>query len=406
MNYDVNKIREDFPILQQQVHRKPLVYLDNGATTQKPRQVINAIEQYYQSENANIHRGIYYLSELATQRYEAVRDQVQHYLNAASREQIIFTSGTTAAINLVAQSYARNALQAGDELIISAMEHHANIVPWQIVCEQTGATLKVIPIHDNGELDMTALQKMLSTKTKFLAITHVSNVLGTINPVKKITAMAHEFNVPVLLDGAQAVQHFSVDVQDLGCDFYVFSAHKLYGPTGVGVLYGKKSLLEEMPPYQTGGDMIHTVSFEKTTFAGLPNKFEAGTPNIAGVVGLGEALTYVSTVGLPNIEQHEKNLLTAATERLNDIAGLRIIGTAAEKSGVISFVLNDIHPHDIATILDSEGVAIRAGHHCAMPLMTRFNVPATARASFGLYNTHQEIEQLAVALDKTQKVFA
>lgn len=402
----MQKIRKDFPILQQLVRGKPLVYLDNGATTQKPRQVIKAIENYYQTENANIHRGIYYLSELATLRYEAVRDQVKTYLNALQREEIIFTSGTTEAINLVAQSYGRSKLQPGDEVIITAMEHHANIVPWQIVCDQTGAKLQVVPIHDNGELDIAVLQKLLSNKTKFLAITHVSNVLGTINPVKQITAMAHEYNVPVLLDGAQAVQHFSVDVQDLDCDFYAFSAHKLYGPTGVGVLYGKKSILDAMPPYKSGGDMIHTVSFEKTTYADLPNKFEAGTPNIAGVIGLGAALAYVTSIGLSAIAQHENTLLTAATDCLNDIAGLQIIGTAAEKSGVISFALDDIHPHDIATILDSEGVAVRAGHHCAMPLMKRFNVPATARASFGLYNTICEVESLAAALHKTQKVFA
>ncbi len=397
--------RTDFPILKTKVHGKPLVYLDNAATTQKPLAVIEAEMKYYRHYNANVHRGIHALSQWATDAFEAARTKVQRLINAASPSEIIFVRGATEAINLVAQSYARSHLKAGDEIIISTMEHHSNIVPWQMVCQQTGATLRVAPISDKGELQMDDFEALLNEHTRLVAVTHVSNSLGTINPVKDIIERAHARNVPVLLDGAQAIAHRPVDVRALDCDFYVFSGHKLYGPTGVGVLYGKTALLDAMPPYQGGGEMISSVSFEGTTYNTLPFKFEAGTPNIAGVIGLGAAVDYVTNIGLEAIAAHEDALLVYATPLLTQIPGLRIIGTAAEKTGILSFVMEGIHPHDIGTILDGEGVALRAGHHCTMPLMARFGIPATARASFALYNTRQEVDVLVAAIHKAKEVF-
>jgi cysteine desulfurase/selenocysteine lyase len=403
---DVARVRADFPILQTRVHGKPLVYLDNAATTQKPRTVIEIEKRYYEEWNANIHRGVHWLSEKATHEYEQAREKVRRFLNARSTREVIFTRGATESINLVAQSYARPRLVAGDEILITAMEHHANIVPWQMVCEQTGAVLKVVPMTDAGELESGAYERLIGERTRLVAIVHVSNALGTINPVREMVALARARGVPVLLDGAQAVAHVGVDVQALDCDFYVFSGHKLFAPTGIGVLYGRESLLDSMPPYHGGGDMIRTVSFEKTTYAELPAKFEAGTPNIAGTIGLGAAIDYVHSVGLTNISNVEHELLAYATARAREIDGLRIIGQARSKAAVLSFLLGDIHPHDIGTILDSEGVAIRTGHHCAMPIMTRLGIPATARASFAFYNTREEIDQLFAALDVARKVFA
>lgn len=397
--------RKDFPILETRVHDKPLVYLDNAATTQKPLTVIEAERDYYHHYNANIHRGIHHLSQRATSAYEAARATVQRLVNAASPDEIIFVRGTTEAINLVAQSYGRSRLQADDEIILSRMEHHSNIVPWQMLCQQTGARLRIIPVNDEGELQMEVYEKLLNERTRLVAVTHVSNALGTINPVRDIIARAHARKVPVLLDGAQAVAHLSVDMQQLDCDFYAFSGHKLYGPTGVGVLYGKAALLDAMPPYQGGGDMIRSVSFEATTYNTLPYKFEAGTPNIAGVIALGTAVNYVTGIGFAALAAHEQVLLTYATPLLADIPGLRIIGSAREKTGVLSFVLEGAHPHDIGTILDREGVAIRTGHHCTMPLMERFGIPATARASFALYNTRKEVDALVAAIYKAKEVF-
>lgn len=397
--------RKDFPILETRVHDKPLVYLDNAATTQKPLTVIEAERDYYHHYNANIHRGIHHLSQRATSAYEAARATVQRLVNAASPDEIIFVRGTTEAINLVAQSYGRSRLQADDEIILSRMEHHSNIVPWQMLCQQTGARLRIIPVNDEGELQMEVYEKLLNERTRLVAVTHVSNALGTINPVRDIIARAHARKVPVLLDGAQAVAHLSVDMQQLDCDFYAFSGHKLYGPTGVGVLYGKAALLDAMPPYQGGGDMIRSVSFEATTYNTLPYKFEAGTPNIAGVIALGTAVNYVTGIGFAALAAHEQALLTYATPLLADIPGLRIIGSAREKTGVLSFVLEGAHPHDIGTILDREGVAIRTGHHCTMPLMERFGIPATARASFALYNTRKEVDALVAAIYKAKEVF-
>ena len=399
------KVRADFPILHQQIKHHPLVYLDNSATTQKPMSVITAITEYYSHDNANVHRGVYELSARATAQYEAVRTEVKQFINAKYEHEIIFVRGTTEAINLVAQTYGKAHIKAGDEILISYMEHHSNIVPWQILAEQTGAKLRVIPISDTGEIDWNAFQSLLTTRTKILSISHASNVLGTINPIKRMIALAHAANVPVLIDGAQAIAHLPVDVIDLDCDFYTFSGHKIYGPTGIGVLYGKTALLEKMPPYQGGGDMIETVSFEKTTYNKLPAKFEAGTPHISGVIGLGKALDYVKQIGMPAIMQHEAELLAYATEQLLKVPELRIIGNAPEKVGVISFILDSIHPHDIATILDDRGIAIRAGHHCAMPLMGRYQVPATARASFAIYNTKQEVDALVAGLYEVIKVF-
>jgi cysteine desulfurase/selenocysteine lyase len=404
--FDVEIVRRDFPVLQQQIKGKPLIYLDNAATTQKPRQVLAALQRYYCEDNANIHRGVHALSVRATHAYEQVRELVRQFINAGQAHEIIFVRGATEAINLVAQSYGRSQLQAGDEIIISVLEHHSNIVPWQILCEQVGAVLRVIPINDAGELDLQGYVNLLNSRTKFVSLGHVSNAIGTINPLQRLIELAHQQQIPVLIDGAQGVPHMSVDVQALDCDFYVFSGHKLYGPTGIGVLYGKSQWLEMMPPYQGGGNMIKEVTFEKTSYNKLPYKFEAGTPNIAGVVGLGAAITYLNQWGIDRITQHEQSLLTYATERLSAISGLRIIGTAQQKAAVLSFVLQDIHPHDIGTVLDHEGIAIRVGHHCAMPLMARFNVSATARASFGLYNTPAEIEALADAIGKVQRLFA
>jgi len=397
--------REEFPILSQKVHGKPLVYLDNAATSQKPQSVIDALSRYYQKINANIHRGVHFLSETATQEYEDARKKVQKFLNARESCEIIFVRGATEGINLVASTYGRKNISRGDEILISTLEHHSNIVPWQMLCEETGALLKVIPVNDAGELDLDAFKKLLSNRTKLLAVTHISNALGTITPVEYLIQEAHKLNIPVLLDGAQAVPHISVNVQKLDCDFYVFSGHKIYGPTGIGVLYGKAELLEAMPPYQGGGDMISSVSFEKTTYNELPYKFEAGTPDIAGVIGLGEAIDYVTHIGLQNIAAYENQLLEYATETLSKISGLKIIGTAKNKASVVSFVMEGIHPHDIGTILDQEGIAIRTGHHCAMPLMERFGLPATARASFAFYNTREEVDILVHGLQKVRKFF-
>ncbi|HEX7408013.1 MAG TPA: cysteine desulfurase [Candidatus Binatia bacterium] len=403
---DVAKIREDFPILRYPVHGKPLVYLDNAATTQKPQVVIDTLSRYYTTANANIHRGVHTLSERATQAYEAARGTVRRFLNAADDREIIFVRGATEGINLVAQSYGRTFLKPGDEIIISAMEHHSNIVPWQMLCEQVGARLRVITINNAGELYLDVYEGLLNERTKLVAITHVSNALGTINPIRQVIDLAHHWNVPVLVDGAQAVPHLQVDVRGLDCDFYTFSAHKLFGPTGIGVLYGKAALLDRMPPYQGGGDMISLVTFEKTHYNTLPYKFEAGTPHIAGGVGLGAAIEYVNRIGLNAIAAYEHELLAYATDSLNAIEGLDMIGTAKEKTGVLSFTLEGVHPHDIGTVLDREGIAIRAGHHCAMPVMQRFGVPATARASLAFYNTKEEIDALAAALHRVKKVFA
>ena len=403
--FDVAAVRRDFPILGRTIHGKPLVYLDNGATSQKPQAVIDALARYYREENSNIHRGVHFLSEQATSAYEEARRKVQGFLNAAHREEIVFVRGTTEAINLVAQSYGRSSLKAGDEIIVSAMEHHSNIVPWQMLCEQTGARLRVIPINHDGELVLDEYRRLLNDRTKFVSVTHVSNALGTIVPVKEIVAAAHERGIPVMLDGAQAVPHLKVDVQDLGCDFYAFSGHKMFGPTGVGVLYGRRELLDSMPPYQGGGDMISLVTFEKTHYNVLPYKFEAGTPNIAGGIGLGAAVDYLQGLAWDQLMAHEEDLLLYATEQLARIGGLKIIGTAKQKAGVLSFAFSQIHAHDVGTILDQEGVAVRAGHHCAMPVMQRFGVPATTRASFALYNTREEVDVLTSGIQKVLKVF-
>ena len=405
VEYDVDRIRDDFPILHRNARGKRLVYLDNAATTQKPRQVIDRIVRYYTEENSNVHRGVHYLSEVATKHYEDARVFVQKFLNARDVKEIVFTRGTTESINLVAQSWGRANVREGDEIIISAIEHHSNIVPWQMLCEEKGATLRVIPVGDDGDLLMDEYERMLNPRVKLVSVGHASNALGTINPLKRIISAAHANGSLVLIDGAQGVPHTRVDVQDLGCDFYAFSGHKVYGPTGVGVLYGREALLDAMPPWQGGGDMILSVSFEKTTYNALPYKFEAGTPNIAGVVGLAAALHYVSTIGLDAISAYEQDILVYATKRLREIEGLRIIGTARQKAAVISFVLEGVHPHDIGTILDQEGIAIRTGHHCAQPLMMRFNVPATGRASFGLYNTREEADVLVRGLRKVIEVF-
>ena len=404
--YDLARVREDFPILKELIHSKPLVYLDNAATSQKPWSVINAERDYYTHLNANIHRGVHDLSQRATDAYEGARGKIRQFINARKNEEVIFVRGTTEAINLVASSYGRSKLKAGDEVIVSEMEHHSNIVPWQMVCDATDAVLRVIPISDAGELDMDAYAKLLNERTKIVAITHVANALGSITPLKKITQMAHAVGAIVLVDGAQAAPHLKIDVQDLDADFYALSGHKIYGPTGVGILYGKEALLDAMPPYQGGGDMIRTVSFKKTTYNTLPYKFEAGTPFIAGGIGLGAAIDYVNDLGLAAIAAHEHELLLNATEQAASIPGLKIIGTAREKASVFSFTLGRIHPHDIGTILDHEGIAIRTGHHCAMPVMERLGIPATARASFALYNTHAEVDALFDGIRKVQKVFA
>ncbi|MFZ3201098.1 MAG: cysteine desulfurase [Candidatus Acidiferrales bacterium] len=403
---DIERIRQDFPILREKIHGKPLVYLDNAATTQKPQIVIDRVARYYERENANIHRGVHLLAERATEEYEAARKTAQAFLNAARAEEVIFVRGATEAINLVAQTYGRAHVGTGDEVLITGMEHHSNIVPWQMLCEEKKAKLRVAPINDHGELLLDEFEKLLGPRTKLVAVTHVSNALGTINPVRRMIEMAHARNIPVLVDGAQAAPHLKVDVQALDCDFYAFSGHKVYGPTGIGVLYGRSALLEAMPPYQGGGDMISSVTYEKTIYNKLPYKFEAGTPDIAGVIGLGAALEYVKNLGIDKIAAHEDELLEYATRTISAIPDVRLIGTAKEKAGVLSFVLGDIHAHDVGTILDQEGIAIRTGHHCSQPVMQRFGVPATARASFGLYNTREEVDALARGIRKVREVFA
>ena len=403
--FPVEQIRADFPILQEKIRNKPLVYLDNAASCQKPQAVIDSIVHTYSHEYANIHRGVHTLSVKATDRFEGAREKVRAFINAASTKEIIFVRGATEAINLVAQSFGKSQLQAGDEIVISAMEHHANIVPWQMLCQQIGTVLKVVPINQQGELLFDEYLNLLTDKTKLVAITHMSNALGSINPAKQIVEAAHSKNIPVLLDGAQAIPHMAVDVQDLDCDFYVFSGHKLYGPSGTGVLYGKQALLEAMPPYQGGGDMIRKVTFTETEYAGLPHKFEAGTPAIAEIIGLGAAIDYLNQFGMAAISAYEAELLAYATEQAEHIKGLNIIGQAAEKGGILSFTLDRIHPHDIGTMLDSLGIAIRAGHHCAMPVMDFYGVPATARASFAMYNTRQEIDVLMQGIKSLIEVF-
>jgi cysteine desulfurase/selenocysteine lyase len=402
---DVRKVRADFPILSRKVRGKPLVYLDNAATTQKPRVVLDAIQDYYETLNSNIHRGVHHLSELATKAFEDARLKARAFLNAADAREIVFVRGATEGINLVAHSFGRTYLRPGDEVLVTAMEHHSNIVPWQMLRDERGIVLKVAPIADDGSLILDEFEKRLSPKTKLVSVAHVSNALGTVNPVKRIVEMAHARGIPVLVDGAQAAPHLRIDVQDLGCDFYALSGHKVYAPTGIGVLYGKARLLEEMPPYQGGGEMILSVTFEKTVYNRIPHKFEAGTPNIEGAIGLGAAIDYLTGLGLDAVAAHEEALLEHGTKVLSAIKGLRIIGTAPEKAGVISFVLGDIHAHDIGTILDREGIAIRTGHHCAQPVMDRFGVPATARASLGVYNTTEDLDALAAGLRRVEEVF-
>jgi len=403
---DVNAIRADFPILERRVHGRPLVYLDNAATTQKPRAVIDRLVRYYEEENANIHRGVHTLSVEATDAYDAARDRVRQFLHAADAREIVFVRGATEAINLVARSFGGTQIRQGDEIVVSEMEHHSNIVPWQMICEERGATLRVVPITDSGEFRLDAYEQLLNARTRIVAVTHVSNALGTVTPVTEIVRLARDRGIPVLIDGAQAVAHMDVDVRALGCDFYVFSGHKVFGPTGIGVLYGRLPLLEAMPPYQGGGDMIRSVTFERTLYNEVPYRFEAGTQHIAGVVGLAAAIDYLSDLGLDRVAAHEHELLAYGTEALTTIPGLRLTGTAAQKAGILSFVMDDVHPHDIGTILDREGVAIRAGHHCCQPLMARLGVPATARASLALYNTRAEIDALVSALRKVREVFA
>jgi cysteine desulfurase/selenocysteine lyase len=402
---DTARIRKDFPILGQQVHGKPLVYLDNAATAQKPKAVLDCIAKVYTEDYANVHRGVHTLSQRATELFEGAREKVQRHLNARHSHEIVFTRGTTEAINLVAQSYGRPRFKAGDEILITAMEHHSNIVPWQMLCEQTGAVLKVVPIDRTGTLVLDQFETLLSNRTRLLAVAHMSNALGTINPVEKLIERAHRRGVPVLVDGAQAIPHMAVDVQALDCDFYAFSGHKLYGPAGIGILYGKEELLNKMPPYQGGGDMIRRVTFEKTEYNTLPYKFEAGTPSIVDAIALGAAIDYVNGIGIDIIAAHEHRLLAYATEQAARIPGLELVGQAPEKGAILSFTLHRIHPHDIGTILDHLGIAIRAGHHCAMPVMDFFGVPATARASFGLYNTFEEVDALIAGIHKVIEVF-
>jgi cysteine desulfurase/selenocysteine lyase len=405
VGFDVERIRQDFPILGEKVRGKPLVYLDNAATSQKPQVVIDTVHRFLSTYNSNVHRGVHQLSERATEAYEQARQKVQRFINAAESREIIFVRGTTEAINLVAQSYGRERIRAGDEIVISGMEHHSNIVPWQILCEQTGAVLRVVPINDDGELLLDEYVTLLTPRTRLVSVAHVSNALGTINPVREIIRLARRQGVPVLVDGAQAVPHLKVDVRDLDCDFYAFSGHKVFGPTGIGVLYGRARLLEAMPPYQGGGDMIKSVTFEKTVYNDLPYKFEAGTPHIGGVIGLGAAADYLEGVGLDRVAAYEHELLGYATEALSAIPAVRIIGTAKEKASVLSFVVDGVHAHDIGTVLDHEGIAIRAGHHCAMPVMQRFGVPATARASLAFYNTREEIDALVRGIHKVIEMF-
>ena len=402
---DVERIRQDFPILARRVREHRLVYLDNAATTQKPRAVLDALARYYDSGNANIHRGVYTLSEEATAAYDAARVTVQRFVNARAPREIVFTRNATEGINLVAQSFGRSNVGPGDEIVITHMEHHSNIVPWQLLCEQVGAQLRVAPIDDSGTLQLDEFERLLGPRTKLVSVVHLSNSLGTINPVRAIVELAKRRGVPVLIDGSQAVYHMPVDVQALDCDFYVFTGHKLYGPTGIGVLYGREEWLERMPPYQGGGDMIRSVTFEKTTYADLPHKFEAGTPHIAGVVGLGAAIDYLTGIGFEAIAPHEADLLAYGTAALSDVKGLRLIGTAAHKASILAFVMKGAHPHDVGTIVDTEGVALRTGHHCTQPIMDRFGVPATARASVGIYNTRGEIDALVRALRRVREMF-
>ncbi|MCC6922247.1 MAG: cysteine desulfurase [Nitrosomonas sp.] len=403
--FDVEKIRADFPILGIKVGDKPLVYLDNAASCQMPRQVIDQLVHYQTTQHANINRAVHYLSEVATMEYEKARRRIQQFVNAREDREIIFTSGTTESINLVMQGYGRKFIKAGDEIILTTLEHHSNIVPWQMLAEEKGAIIRVVPINDAGELDIAAYEKLFNERTKFVGLIHVSNALGTINPIKSMIAFAHQHGVPVLIDGAQAAPHRVVDVQDLDCDFYAFSAHKLCGPTGIGMLYGKSSWLEAMQPFKGGGDMIASVTFEKTTYAAIPHKFEAGTPPIAAAIGFGAAIDYLESIGIDDIAAYEHELLSYATERMAEIKGLRIIGTAAHKTAVLSFTLDGIHPHDIGTILNEDGVAVRTGHHCAQPVMERFKVPATSRASFAFYNTRSEVDALIAGIRNVQKVF-
>jgi len=403
--FDYRCVRADFPILATEVRGKPLTYLDSAATSQKPQAVIDAVQRYYQFENSNIHRGVHYLSEQATDAYEATRAKAAEFIGAADQDEVIFTRGTTEGINLIAHGFTESVLQAGDEILITHMEHHANIVPWQIAAQQTGAVLKVVPVDDRGVLDMEAFEALLSEKTKLVSVVHVSNALGTINPVKNIIAMSHARGVPVLVDGAQSIPHMPVSVTELDCDFFVFSGHKICGPTGIGLLWGKRKWLEKLPPYQSGGDMIEKVDFEGTTYKGIPGKFEAGTPHISGVIGLSAAIDYLNGIDRAAALQHELALLASATEQLSAIDGLRIIGTAPEKASVISFLIDEIHPHDVGTFLDAGGVAIRAGHHCTQPLLKRFGVPATARASFAFYNDFEDVERLVKALTKMKQFF-
>jgi len=398
--FDVHEIRKDFPILHRLVHNKPLIYFDNAATTQKPKQVIETITNYYSNLNSNIHRGVHYLSQAATSEFECARNIVKSFINARYDEEIIFTRGATEAINLVAYSYGETNLKEGDEVLITEMEHHSNIVPWQIVCSKTGAKLKVVPFDDNGELILDELEKIISPKTKIVSVVHISNSLGTINPIEYIIRRAHDVGAVVLIDGSQSIQHLPVDAQKLDCDFFVFSGHKIYGPTGIGVLYGKKEILESMPPYQGGGDMILSVTFEKTIYNVLPHKFEAGTPHIEGAIGLGSAIRYVQNIGLDVIFDYETKLLNYASERLKEIPEVKIIGNAKNKASLVSFVVENVHPHDIGTLLDCDGIAIRTGHHCTEPVMRHFGVPATSRASFAFYNTFEEIDQLVLSLKK------
>ena len=403
---DVIRVRQDFPILQRAVRDKPLVYLDSAATTQKPKQVLDALANYYAQQNANIHRGVYVLSAEATAAYDEARRKVQHFVNARSAQEVIFTRNSTESINLVAHSFGRENVGPGDEVLITHMEHHANIVPWQLLCERSGARLRVAPINDQGELLMDEFAQCLNARTKLVAIVHLSNSLGTINPVSEVIQLAHQQDVPVLIDGSQAAYHMPIDVQALDCDFYVFTGHKLYGPTGIGVLYGRERLLDSMPPFLGGGDMIRSVTFDKTTYADLPDKFEAGTPHIAGAIGLGAAVDYLTALGFDKISNHESQLLDYGTAALSAIPGLQLIGTARNKASILSFVLEGAHPHDIGTIVDMEGVSIRTGHHCTQPLMDRFGIPATARASIAMYNTRQEIDQLVHALHRVREMFS
>jgi cysteine desulfurase/selenocysteine lyase len=404
--FDAEKVRRDFPILSRDVRGKKLVYLDNAATSQKPRTVIDAVSRYYELENANIHRGVHFLSELATREHDRARELIRDFINAESSREIIFVRGTTEAINLVAQTYGRAHVGPVDEVLITAMEHHSNIVPWQLLCDEKKAKLRVAPINDRGELMLDEFEKLLGPRTKIVAVAHISNALGTLNPLARIIELAHAKNIPVVVDGAQAVPHMKVDVRTLDADFYAFSAHKMFGPLGIGVLYGKAELLEAMPPYQGGGDMISSVTFEKTTYNKLPFKFEAGTPDVSGAIGLGVAIQYMNSIGIDRIAEYEHELLAYAVQKISNISGVQLIGTPRERAGVISFVIEGIHPHDVGTILDQEGIAIRTGHHCAQPIMQRFGIPATARASFAFYNTKEEVDALVNGISKVKEVFA